>query len=349
MTPIRVAPWTLGLVVMLVTICMSPMSLDQAFLQAAGYATPLWLAMAGVTGLLGVWLTAGLMEADLAPWAAWLRDALRFPRALFYTLGAGLMLNAWLKVVIVVALGRTPRPVLALALVLIAVYVLRLGMESTIRFVGFLALLIVPAAVVLEALGLLNADVHRALPLDVATVPWLWPAILFAPRGYTVLPVLAPHAGHPWRKAAYLGVALGFLLTFAPILLPVLVFGYPAAAADSAPLFHAIGAFSSTFLPFQRIEFISLISWQMTSGAMTAVYALCALSSLKVRLAPLTPWPAVLGAALATLALALPVWPPQQYAEIMNDWSIYGLLLFFALPAALLSLGRQRGREVVPA
>jgi hypothetical protein len=129
----------------------------------------------------------------------------------------------------------------------------------------------------------------------------------------------------------------------------VLLVGFASAAQDPATLFHALGTFSSPYLPFQRFGFIVLLIWQLNSAAVVSLYGMATLSSLKVQVFPLTPWAAVAGVGLSAFALSYTAMAPDVYAIAINDWSIAGLILFFAAPALLVGLGRQVRRQLVRA
>jgi hypothetical protein len=351
MTPVRIAPWTFGSMVLVCTVCLTPLTLDQVFIRAAGEGTLLWLLLAAMFSLLGVHIGARLVDAPLTGWATRVSDALRYPRALFYILGAGFMLNGWLSVVTATSLSRTPRLAIAILSLTVVVYVLRLGLESTARFIGFLGLIVGFSIAVILTMNMFKVDFSYLLPhpLGTGAVPWLWPAIIFSPRGYDVIAPFASHTDPGWRRPAYLGVGIGALLDMVALILPVLMLGYPAASQDSATLLHALGTFSSTYLPFQRFGFAVLLTWQLNSAAVVSLYSIATLASLKVQLAPLTPWPAVGGVALSVLALSLSVMSPDMNAIVINVWSVFGLLLFVALPVLLLSMGKRTRRQPAPA
>jgi len=348
---LRIAPWTLGAVCFAATVCVTPVSLGQSFILAAGSATPLWMLLSAATGLLGVDIQTRFIEAPLAPWAAWLRNAFRYPLALFYALGTGLMLNVWLTILGGTELAATPRLASALLLVTVMAYMLRVGFDSAMRLLGLIALVIGPSILSLLIAALTNADFARLLPHPFGTgaIPWLWPTFLFASRGFDVLPALAPFAGGSLRRVAFVGVALGSVITFSSVVVPILVWGYPAAAQWQHPLLKAIGTYTSVYAPFERIAFVSFIAWQLNSFAASGVYALSLLVTLRAPVDPVTPWWAVLPVVLITLAGALPVLPLDVADDVLNLWSAYGLLILIVLPAALLLLGRVRARAAATA
>ncbi len=348
MTRVRLTPWSLAGACFVGTLCMTPISLARALIASAGPGTTLWMVLAGLVGMLGGYLNIRLLDAPLASWAARSRHLLGYARALFYAAGAPLMLNVWATVLGGEQLELTPRLAVALLAVTVVVYVLRLGVESALRLVGLIALIAAPTVYLLLSISLLHADPARLLPhpLGTGSIPSLWPSFLFLARGFDVLPPLAPYVAPAVRRVAYVGIGVGSIAALLAVVIPVLVWGYPAASQLPHPLLYSIGTFSSAYVPLQRVEFLSFIAWQLTAVGVVLLYTISLLISLRVQVHPLTPWWAVLVAAGITLAGSLPVLPTDLVASVENVWSYYGLLLFIVLPAAMLVLGRASAQAV---
>ncbi len=347
MTQARIAPWSLGGACFVGTLCMTPIALARALIASAGAGTPLWMFLAGLVSMLGAYLNIRLIDEPLATWAVRSRDFLGYARAVFYAAGAPLMLSVWATVLGGEQLELTPRIAVVLLSLTVVVYALRLGLESTMRLVGLIALITVPTVYLLLSISFLHADPARLLPhpLGTGAIPALWPSFLFLARGFDVLPPLAPYVAPAARRVAYVGNGLGSLATMLAVVIPVLVWGYPAASQLPHPLLYTIGTFSSAYVPFQRVEFLSFIAWQLTVVGVVLLYTMSMLASLRLQVHPLTPWWAVLIAGGITFAGALPVLSTDLVAAAENVWSCYGLVLFIVLPTALLVLGRAAGRE----
>jgi len=347
-TQIRLTPSSLAGACFIGTLCLTPISLARLLIASAGNGTMLWMVLAGLVGMLGAYLNIRLLDAPLAPWAARSRDLLGYARALFYAAGAPFMLNVWVTVLGGEQLELTPRLAVALLAVTVVAYVLRLGVESTLRLVGLVALIVAPTGYLLLSIAFLHADPARLLPhpLGTGSIPSLWPVFLFLARGFDVLPPLAPYVAPAARRVAYVGIGVGSIAALLAVVIPVLVWGYPAASQLPHPLLYSVGTFSSAYLPLQRVEFLSFIAWQLTAVGVVLLYAISLLISLRVKVHPLTPWWAVLVAAGITLAGALPVFPTDLVGYLANLWSYYGLVLFIVLPAAMLLLGRVSAQAV---
>jgi len=347
----RIPPWTYSSMALMGTICMSPMTLSQAIIRAAATGTPLWIALAIPIAMLGTYASVQLVDAPLAPWAAAVDNALRYPRAIFYVLGAALMMSPWLNILGETLLPRTSRLFLALVILAVVACSLRLGAEATTRFIGFLGLFVGISVTFLLALGVAKAGWHHLLPhlLGEGTIPWLWPTILFVPRGYDTVAAYGPLAAPPWKRPVYLALLVGALIDWIAVVLPVLVYGYPASAQDPTPLLRALGTFTSPYLPFQRVGFVALIIWQFNVIAVVTYYCLAALLSFRAPAMPLVPWLPLALVVLAVLVLTYLPLPIDLLGISMNIWSLGGFLLYLVLPLMLLSLGRRRAGQAAAA
>jgi hypothetical protein len=124
----------------------------------------------------------------------------------------------------------------------------------------------------------------------------------------------------------------------------VLVFGVHATDQMAYPYIRTIGIVSSPYLPFERVQFVTFIVWQMISFGIVAAYSICGLLSLGVRVHPLTPWQAIVPWLGVVFAMSLVVMPPDVSNLLKTAWSAYGILLYFVAPSALLVFGRERRR-----
>ncbi len=345
-----IAPWTVAGVSFLVTVCMTPVSLGRPVFQAAGYGTLLWMLLAFGAAMLGTHLALTLNGATFVPWADRARSFLRFLRVPFYLSAAASMLHVWLDILGRTELPSTPRLVVAVLTMGLGVYAIRQGIETVARAIGLLAVTTIVPLFILAFGAFPNVELTRLLPYPFGTgmIPWLWATILFAPRGYDILPVFGPLAKGDLRKPVFVGMALGALYLLLSMVEPQVVFGLISASQLPSPFLSVVETIASTFLPFQRIAFLSVILWQMVVFAIVTSYSTAGIASLGVRVFPLTPWTALLPWALLVIALAVPVLPEDVFTAIKNLWSIYGLLLYFVLPAILISFGRARAarREV---
>ncbi len=341
-------PWTVGAVAFLVTVCMSPLVLVEPITREVGTGVSLWYALAIVAALVGVEFNARLVRSDLVPWADWLRTHVAPWRAAFFLLGAAFMLTVWLNVLAATELPDTPRAVSSMLVLVVVAYTIRLGLEATMNLVGLLALVVAPM-LVLSYLGIVPAmRAANLLPIAPLSVPWLWPLITFMCRGFDVIPVAGPHVRGAFRTAVLVGVGSGAVLLTLTMLAPVLVFGAKVTAEMAYPYIRTIGIVTSPYLPFQRVQFVTFITWQMISFGIVAAYSICGLASLGVPVHPLTPWRAVLPWTASVLAISLYVMPPDVSVRLKTLWSVYGLILYYAVPALVLAFGRT-GRPREPA
>ncbi len=341
------APWAISGVSFVVTVCMTPISLGRPFFQHAGYGTLLWMTLAWWASMLGTYLALALIDAPLSRWAEGVRSFLRYLRVPFYLAGAAAMLHVWLDVIGRNQLPDTPRIVVALLTVALAAYAIRLGIENVGRVVGLIALVSILPLYLLVVGPLSNVDLGRLMPYPLGTgiIPWIWPTILFCPRGYDILPVFGPLAKGDLRRPVYWGMALGGLYLLLSIVEPQLVFGLTVASQLPSPFLSVVETITSIFLPFQRIAFLSIIIWQMIVFSIVTIYSISGIASLGIRVFPLTPWASVLLWSAAVTVLATMIVPEDIFTVIKNVWSSYGLLLYFVLPALLLVFGRRHAER----
>lgn len=337
-------PWTIGAAVFIISVCMSPLALVQPIIATTGHGALLWYMLSVLTGLLGVYANIAAVETPLAPWAQTAWSYLRYGRSLFFVLGATAMLTVWLNILSATELPDTPRYVSSLLTIVVVAYALRLGIQTSARLAGLLGFLVAPG-LVLILVGVFP-EIHPGylMPdfLGSGQVPWLWPMIVFMPRGYDILPVVGPHTDGQYRTAALVGVGAAAVYLLVSMITPALVFGFGGAARMSSPFLQMIGIVSNPFLPFQRLAFVSFIIWQMICFSIVLMYSICGLQSLGVRVHPLTPMPAVLIWMAAVFVMSLFFLPTDIFTALKVAWSAYGLLIYIAAPLTLLAFGRRR-------
>ena len=331
-------PWSLGVTVFVITVCVTPVGLDHALVADFGYSALAWVLLAVGVSLIGMYLNTRLADTTLRGWRAAGARWLGYLRAPFYLLGAGLMLNIWLNALSAIDLPATPRFVLALASVAPALWALRLGVELVNRIAGFIGLLMIPGLllIVLSTLPDVRWGEFLPSPLHLGAPASIWPAILFAPRGYVVIPTLGPNVQGPYHRAVFLGMLAGGLYVLLALIEAPLVFGVPVAAQMVHPFLRAIATISNPYLPIQRIAFLSSILWQMIVFTIIITYAISALQDLSVRVHPLVPWGWVFVAGACVVWIALFTWPEDTLLSLFNLWSLWGIGLFIMAPALLL-------------
>jgi hypothetical protein len=337
-------PWSVGATVFIVTVCMTPLTLAHPIVSAVGQGVLLWMLVSGLMSLLGIYINASLVDRTLTGWAARVQTLLRYPQAAFYFFGAAAFLSAWLSILSATELPATPRIVLSLLTVGVSTYALRLGIETTVRLNGLLALILFFALYAL-LFGLLPAAHFARLlphPLGTGVIPWIWPVILFIPRGYIVLPTLAPLVRGPYRTAAYVGDATGSVFLALSLTLPALVLGFPPATQFGYPFLRAVSVITSRYFPFERMAFLSFIAWQMIIFTIVTMYSVSCMASLRARLHPVASWTLLLPLMLAVLVASLYQMPSDVLLVLMTAWSSLGIFLFFVMPALLLILGPRR-------
>ncbi len=339
-----IAPWSIGGVSFVVTVCMTPVSLGRPVFEATGYGTLLWMLIAYATSFVGTYLALTLNEAPLSPWADTARSWLKYLRVPFYLSAAAAMLHVWLDILTRTELPGTPRLVIALVTSGLALYAVRLGIETVGRVIGLIAVTSIVPLYLLIFGAFPNVSLQWLLPFPLGTgiIPWLWATILFAPRGYDILPVFGPLAKGDVRRPVYWGMALAGLYLVLSMVEPQVVFGLKAASQLTSPFLSVVETITSNFLPFQRIAFLSIILWQMVVFSIVTAYSIAGIASLGVRVHPLTPWTAVVPWIIAVVALADFVLPEDIFTALKNAWSLYGVFLYLLVPALLLTLGRQR-------
>lgn len=330
-------PWSLGATVFVITGCVTPVILDHALVSHFGYSSLAWSLLAVPTALYGTYWNLRLADANLQGWRAVGARWLGYLRAPFYVLGAGFMLNVWISTLAAIDLPATPRLVLVLVSVAPVIWALRLGIELANRITAFIAMLITPGVLLMVAGVAPHIRWAEFLPnpLHLGTPAFIWPAILFAPRGYIVIPAFAPHVRGRYHHAVFVAVLAGSVLVMAALLEAPLIFGVPVAAQMVHPFLRAIATISSPYLPVQRIAFLSTILWQMVSFTITVILTVSALQDLRVTVHPLVPWPWVLGAMAVVIWLALFTWPEDVFLPLFNLWSLWGIVLFLIAPVLL--------------
>ncbi len=337
------SPWSLGATVFIVTGCANPIILDHALVSQFGYSSLAWGILALVTALYGTYWNVHLADVNLQGWRAVGARWIGYLRAPFFVIGAGLLLNSWVNIVSTIDLPATPRVVLVLASIAPAIWALRLGVELVIRVAAFIGSLMIPG-VLLMVLGVVPHIRWLEFlpnPLHLGTPAFIWPAVLFAPRGYVIIPAFGPLVRGRYHYAVFIGVLAGAILLLVTLMEGPLVFGVPVAAQMPHPFLRAIATISSPYLPLQRVAFMSSIIWQAVVFATTVVLAVTALQDLRVTVHPLVPWPWVLGAMGVVVWVALFTWTEDVFLPILTLWSLWGIILFLIAPVVL-TLGRVR-------
>ena len=339
-----IAPWSIGGICFIVSVCMTPVSLGRLFLEYAGYGTLLWMLLSYATSFLGTYITLTFISVPLAPWADAARSWLNYLRAPFFLTGAAAMLHTWVNILGRTELPSTPRIVVAALTAALALYAIRLGIENVGRTVGVLALLSIVPLFILIIGAWQSVELRRLMPYPFGTgiIPWIWPTMLFAPRGYDILPIFAPLAKGDVRRPVYWGMALAGLYLVVSMVEPQLVFGLTVASQLPSPFLSVVETITSLFLPFQRIAFLSIIIWQMVVFSIVTAYSTAGIASLGIRVFPLTPWAATVPWLVGVVAISVVILPEDIFSVIKNAWSLYGLFLYFLVPAVLLALGRRR-------
>lgn len=334
-------PWSLGATIFVVTGGITPIALDQALVSRFGYSSLAWSLLAVPTALLGTYCNIRLADADLQGWRAVAARWLGYLRAPLYLIGAGLMLNVWVSALSTIDLPATPRVVLVLASIAPVVWALRLGVELVNRIVGFIGMLMIPGVLVMLFGVVPNVRWAEFLPspLHLGAPAFIWPAILFATRGYVIIPTFAPLVQGRYHLAAYIGVVVSSVLLVWALVEAPLIFGVPVAAQMAHPFLRAISTISSNYLPVQRIAFLSSILWQMVLFTVIVTFAVSALHDLRVQIHPLVPWRWVVVASALVVWIGLFTWPPDVFLALFNLWSLWGIVLFLMVPV-LLTLGR---------
>lgn len=339
-----IRPWSLAAVMFLITVCMSPLTFPQPFTALLGTAAPVWYLAAIGAGLLGVYLNERLVEyaRDTALQAA--ARVIDYMRVPFFLVGATFMLGAWLNVVASTILPLTPRYATSLLTLAVVAYALRLGPEACVRLVGVLGLMILPALTFVYLLLVPGMRPGNLLPLNFVPLPWIWPTVLFMTRGYDILPVVAPHVAGRYRTAALVGVGAGSVLLALTLLAPVMVFGIHAVVQMSYPFIRTIGTVNSPYIPFQRLQYVTFIVWQVVCVGIVIMYSMSGIACLGFRGNSLTPWPVVAAWTIPVFLLSLMAIPLDTMLAYKTVWSAYGILLYFIAPTLVIAAGRLGSR-----
>lgn len=331
----RVTPWSLSALVFIVTVCVTPMCLDRTFIAETGPSLLTWLLLAICTAGIGYYLQ---MRVTMPQNQAWLPMRILF--ALFYAVGAGMMLNAWLTVIALIDLPVSPRMIVAALSLMPAIYVLRLGIEAVARLTTFIALIALPTLVllVIGASTAMHISELMPRPLGFTGVPGIWPVILFAPRGFVILNAFAQDCREQHVRYVLAGAAAAALLLLVALIMPVLVYGRAPATMMTFPTLRAIGTISSSYLVVQRIAFLSSVIWQMIITVVMASYGIASIRAIGLPVRALIDWKALAVLAGVIGAVAYPELPEDQYAALIGVWSLLGLFLFIVRPLGILAL-----------
>lgn len=340
-------PWAVGMLMFVVTVCLTPIGgLDQVFLQAFGTGILFWTIVATSVSLLSLALHGRLMKAYPDPHGSVGLRLLAYLRGVVYLVGGGLMLDGWLTLLSWTTLPATPRMVLIVVIVIVVFYAVRLGLEATARIVGLIGFLVLPVLAFILLALIPMAHWNRLLPelLGPMVVTPVWSALLFAPRGYIMVPIFGRYVvDQKYTTAAYLGVIAGGVVISLGMTLPGLVFGWPTATLLPYPFFQVTGTVTSVFLPFQRIQFLLFIMWQMIIFGIATTYAIATLESFHIKTHPLSPIWAAAGVALFFGLEAVPMPPRDQTVVVFVLWSIAGAVAFWVWPGCLLLTRRWFG------
>jgi len=313
--------------------------------------------------LLGVWLLVSLLDRYSGRDLVQIGEHLTGPYvnllfSLFYLAvflgGAGLALRAASERMVAGFLPDTPISVVAFSFLLGSTVVSYLGLEAVTRSARFLAGVLVVSALALAVLTVPMWQLHVFFPLWGAG-PWKLLLGALANTGDFVqillLGLIAPFL--PASKIKHVGVwgvVIGGFFIFLFILLPLLIFTFPAASELTLPSFEvariiSIGRFG------QRLEIVFMPIWVFGNLIFLAIslYAGAAVLTSLCRLNDVRPFVLAVAALVMTVAFV-----PQNVAQT-TYWShrylsqySFGVLvvvLLFLHAAGAFKKGRGGGKQ----
>jgi hypothetical protein len=191
--------------------------------------------------------------------------------ALFLSLGASVDLRVTLDTLIGLYFFRTPASVVAL---LAAVTALSVGWYGIVRASRLAPLLLALSAVTfLFTFGALTRWMHPGYlipildpsPIDTNRITFYAALSLF--RVGTLLAVFIPYVAEPDRfvRICAWGYWAAWVVTLAAAVTPVLIFGPEGAQALTRPFLFSVGTIRLPNWPFERVEMLARLTFNMTA------------------------------------------------------------------------------------
>lgn len=341
-------PWTLAFVMFVDTLCITPMALlDGVFTRHLGHALPFWLLVGGGLNVIGTLVALAFAREQMGGTVpSGLHRAATTLQGAVLLIGAPLMAEAWISLMQATTLPATPRVVIALAMAVAAAYSLAQGLEPVGRVASLVGVVALPILFIVVCLIAVRSRIALLNPLTlIPPSPWVIPGLLFGPRGYVLIGSLAgPKAVQSPRPLLSLSL-VGVVFLAVCLLLPPVVLGWSMARSLTFPFFYVTSTVTSPFLPFQRIEFLVNIIWQLIVLGVVTTFLASALHGLG---GPVRPNPydwKVLALAAFLFAASLPHLTVETMTNIFVVWSLVGLLAFLVIPGGILAIYRTRAVE----
>jgi hypothetical protein len=285
--PFGLSRWQVGLLVFLVTLCVTPFAYDSTLLRHLHRAAWLGLVPAYGVGLAGTAVALGLTARFPGESALGYAPRVLGPAAgraylvllgLVLLAGAPANLHVLTRVVRFTELPRTSTYVSAFVFTGVVGLGCYFGPEVFARVGEVLAALIAAGLVVIYFAPLPNAVPDRLLPL----AGFAWPHYLIPPvsssmgtaRGFLCLLVLGGTLREPRGAApyAYAALTVAWALLALSLALPVAVLGSGLSEQLRYPILGITGTVSFRWFPFQRLTVVTVLVWQMVMYVVLAFY-----------------------------------------------------------------------------
>lgn len=271
-----------------------------------------------------------------------------------------LLVSAWLfahlangirkfsETFIVSILPETPPSVLAIVVVLCAVYASYRGLEPLGRGTQILFPIIAAGAVLMLCFSLPRVDMSRLYPfwgygVGMTLLEGLWLSSMVSDAVVLLAVAYAFRQSAYFRTSGLVGILLFGLLATVTVVVLVGIFGAPDAAQQPFPMFNLarlvyFGRFG------QRFESLMVMFWFFAAAVRLALLLHGAVVSLAGALR--LPYYRPLLFPLAVVAVAVSILPKDfiSVLRIDRDWLLPLGLVVLAIPALLLVIAMLRGK-----
>ena len=349
----RVSAWQVGLLVFILSLCLTPFDLPSLLIPRMGPRSAWWGELPALAvGLWGIAVVTALSRRALGRTLDRTVLAAMGPVAGYAYLAAltGLFLFSVPGCLLVFApaahddlLPRLPIAFVAVMVAAVGAYAARSGPETIARCAEALAPLLVGGllGIYVPLVGT-HLGFGRLLPLRLPTwSQWLSPQVVGATgtiRGFLPLLVLGPlMAGKPSAIRFGLASTLAWLLIVLAVIIPVVVFSGPLVREFSFPFLATETTVGWHWLPLRSLVVLTLLIWCVVTFLVFSTYLWMAAWLLR-RLIPALPRRGpveVLGACGAVVGSV------PTFHTMFITWNIGVVLLGVFVPTGILLFGRR--------
>jgi spore germination protein KB len=283
----------------------------------------------------------------------WIGKTLAFLFLLYFFHDAALSIRGFGEFFTTAITPRTPILVYFSAIILLAVYVVRSGLEVLARTNAIFLLTMIPIGILASVLTHKDKDYKNFLPiLEFGPEPMLLGALNLVAlySTFLVLSMIFPFAKEQkkLRKGSILTMAILVMMFIGPVTGPVALFGGERSTGMSFPTFQMLRDIQIAEL--QRLDILAIFLWSLGSFSKISLFlfAVAYGAARLMNIDDFRPLVAPLGALLVISSLYISESYIDVYRFIQHLYPYFSVFAGLVLPLTLLLIARLRfgkGRE----